>query len=361
VFPEQIVSHKLSSLCLSRDNNFNLLRLILSIGVVFTHSYLLLDGNMINDPVNKLLNINWGDLGYVTFFFIISGFVMAQSLFENKNIFSFIKNRFLRIFPAVFTANVFIILVCAFFVSIPFLNYFSKPDTLYFIYKNTILITDIRPRLGFNLFENNPYPHVLNAQWWTLPWNIKMYAGLVLLFGSVKQLSTPLFFNIIFVIISVVSFYFRIELGWWDNISLCFLAGIFFYVNKEYISLNYIYLSIVIAFYLIFCRTRFDELVSPILKGYMIFYFVFVFKKTHTLSKRLRDYSFGIFLYHLFIQQILVHFGVENKYFLFVSSLLLSLILAMLFVHFIESKMVNSRFAKKNSNNNSFTNHINVK
>ena len=71
-----------------------------TVGVVVTHSYALL-GLPEKDFLTKVTNslLSFSRLG-VYAFFVISGFLIANSLWHSENIKSFFWKRFLRIFPA---------------------------------------------------------------------------------------------------------------------------------------------------------------------------------------------------------------------------------------------------------------------
>jgi peptidoglycan/LPS O-acetylase OafA/YrhL len=138
-----------------------------------------------------------------------------------------------------------------------------------------------------------------------------------------------------FILTIITSFLFKTELGWWDNILSCFLGGMFFYINKDFIPLT---LSIFITsafLYLITSSTFIEPIVSPILKGYLIFYLAFIPKLN---LPKINDYSFGIFLYHFFIQQVLIVSGITHKGTLFFLSLLISFVLSFISYHFIETR-----------------------
>ncbi|MGH6976308.1 MAG: acyltransferase family protein, partial [Stellaceae bacterium] len=64
----------------SRDNNFDVLRLLAAISVIFSHSYLIAQGTQNYEPL-ILLTDNQSILGLcgVFVFFAISGFLVTQS------------------------------------------------------------------------------------------------------------------------------------------------------------------------------------------------------------------------------------------------------------------------------------------
>lgn len=102
----------------SRDNNFNLIRFIAAFGVLFSHSFSLAIGSIETEPFKQLIGMSFGQIA-VDMFFISSGFLIANSLFVNKNLANFLWARFLRIYPGLFAA----VLFCVFVVGLYFTSY----------------------------------------------------------------------------------------------------------------------------------------------------------------------------------------------------------------------------------------------
>ena len=93
-------------IALTRQNNFDVLRLLAAISVIFSHSFLIAEGTQNNEPL-ILLTGNQSILGLagVFVFFAISGFLVTQSFEQNPNPLRFLANRALRIFPGLFLAT----------------------------------------------------------------------------------------------------------------------------------------------------------------------------------------------------------------------------------------------------------------
>lgn len=91
-------------------NSFHLARLILAVLVVLTHAYTLVGAAT---PLNRLTGgqMNEGTLA-VDGFLVISGFLICQSGVRNRSVLKFLRNRVLRLLPALLCALVF----SAFFV-----------------------------------------------------------------------------------------------------------------------------------------------------------------------------------------------------------------------------------------------------
>jgi peptidoglycan/LPS O-acetylase OafA/YrhL len=83
-------------------NNFNLLRLVFALLVVITHSYPL-SGSKTGDYISRLTNgqVSFSFIG-LSGFFIISGYLVFQSLDRSTTLLEYYKKRCLRIFPGLF-------------------------------------------------------------------------------------------------------------------------------------------------------------------------------------------------------------------------------------------------------------------
>src|SRR6476646_268830 len=89
-----------------RQNNFDALRLVAAISVIFSHSFLIAEGTQNNEPL-ILMTSNQAILGLagVFVFFAVSGFLVTQSFEQTGNPLHFLAKRALRIFPGLFVAT----------------------------------------------------------------------------------------------------------------------------------------------------------------------------------------------------------------------------------------------------------------
>ena len=85
---------------MDRKNNFDALRLIAATSVIFTHAFLIAEGNQNRDPV-IVLSQNQCATGLVGVFvfFVISGFLVTQSWEQTNSLPRFLAKRALRIYP----------------------------------------------------------------------------------------------------------------------------------------------------------------------------------------------------------------------------------------------------------------------
>ena len=89
-----------------RGNNFDALRLIAATSVIFSHSFLIAQGNQEHEPL-ILLTGNQSILGLagVFVFFAISGFLVTQSYEQTRAPLRYLAKRALRVFPGLVVAR----------------------------------------------------------------------------------------------------------------------------------------------------------------------------------------------------------------------------------------------------------------
>jgi peptidoglycan/LPS O-acetylase OafA/YrhL len=95
-------------------NNFDFLRLLFASFVIITHSYAL-SGNKECDLLCQYTNgqVSFSYLG-VRGFFVISGYLVFQSLKRSRNIFDYSIKRILRLYPALILMLILTILFVPF-------------------------------------------------------------------------------------------------------------------------------------------------------------------------------------------------------------------------------------------------------
>jgi len=86
----------LSDYANNKDNNFNLIRLLAAVAVLFGHSYALL---RLDEPLAVSLHTSLGSIA-VDIFFIASGYLVGGSLLFKQSLRDYFLARILRIYPA---------------------------------------------------------------------------------------------------------------------------------------------------------------------------------------------------------------------------------------------------------------------
>lgn len=172
---------RIRSLVLVRDplaskssNNFNLLRILAAVGVIYGHAFGMFPMPNHTDFFAKILNgfTYSGQIAVLTFFFL-SGILVTRSAINSPSI-SFIVKRVLRIYPALFASLVITI------VAIKLLVYRALPlrSAAGYILVNFGTLTNRYFIPG--VFPKNQY-HAINGSLWTLPNEVRLYLILALM------------------------------------------------------------------------------------------------------------------------------------------------------------------------------------
>jgi len=162
----------------AHDNNFDALRLLFAVVVLFSHSYALLGKP--DELFAMLLGYDTGGGFAVAGFFVISGFLVARSALSS-GLRRYAAGRVLRIVPALAVVSILCVLVVGpLTTQLSLVEYFSRPAT--WNYLNNALIFPLRFVLP-GVFAGNPLQAV-NGSLWTLPIETAMYIGLPLLVAA---------------------------------------------------------------------------------------------------------------------------------------------------------------------------------
>ncbi len=164
-----------------RGDNYLPLRHLAALMVIYGHSYALarqVTGQ--SDIIAKLMPGFYAGNLAVYLFFAISGYLVTLSLLRHPGLWRYVRNRVLRVYPAYFVC----LLVCVFAIGLAFTNlpaaeYLGAEGTWRYLLRNLQPIT-----LAWHLpgvFENNPYPKVVNGTLWSLGLEVRWYFYLGLL------------------------------------------------------------------------------------------------------------------------------------------------------------------------------------
>ena len=161
----------------SHKNNFDLLRLAGALLVLFSHPY----GEMLHRPEEFVERWTGHRYALSTFglmvFFSISGYLVTGSLLHSTSIKQYTWKRFLRIYPGYIVVTLLsVFMIGPVFTNMPIANYFSNSLTWKFLYQNVLLLNSPRKLPG--VFNGNS----VNLSAWTLPFEIELYAMLLVLY-----------------------------------------------------------------------------------------------------------------------------------------------------------------------------------
>lgn len=156
-----------------RSNNFDAIRLLAALLVMVSHQLFFLGRAQ---PL--IAGRTLGDIG-VFAFFVISGYLVAESWYRDPHLVRFALRRFLRIWPALAVATAIISFIGAFITVLPANAYFG-PAVWRFIARNLQL------RVVYDLpgvFASSPVTAMsaVNGSWWSIPLEIRCYLYLAVL------------------------------------------------------------------------------------------------------------------------------------------------------------------------------------
>lgn len=309
----------------SHANNFDFLRFLGAAFVIYGHSY----------PVSnrgELDHLQLWSLGLfptahmgVALFFVISGYLIAQSLQNSTSAVNFLWKRALRIFPGLLVAALITIFVLgALATSLPWAEYFQNINTYKYL-----LIVKLYPPYPNTLpgvFDQTPDTAVNNSLW-TLAYEFTCYFALLLaslLFPKNKRTWILTVFVILW-----ASFFFWFHYLHTSSASLpllnlkiynllefgiYFLGGSVGYYYKEYIPFRgYLALGALMLWlgsYVLASRFSFVPLsaiiwVRYLAIPYLVLYLSFLKGPLNGFG-RYGDFSYGLYIYAYPIQRIIV-------------------------------------------------------
>ena len=325
-----------------RDNNFNLLRCIAALMVIYAHSWELSGSGDGAEPLKVLLGGGLGSLA-VNAFFIISGYLVMQSWGRQHSLLNFCRARVFRVIPGLAGVLLFTLLFTGLFcTTLDSAAFFRAPDTWKYFYKNLLMIKAEYDLPG--VFAGNHYPEAVNGSLWTLRYEMKMYLALAVLglLGWLGGVKLRIFVGLFLV------WYFGLTLAryWWPEplvatemlkLSLCFFTGGLAARFGQYLPLRGWWLLPLGGLVLLARGSLWYDLCSVLFLAYAIFCIAYLLRGTILQFNRLGDYSYGLYLYAFPIQQALVARWPEIAPLeLFGAAGLLTLVCACLSWHLIE-------------------------
>lgn len=293
-----------------RPSGFDYMRLILSLGVVVSHSVLYCYGDPAAyefwaSPARPFLK--W----LVPMFFVLSGFLVAGSLERSGSVVSYMGLRAIRIFPALAALVAVTALVIGPVVTVlPLSDYFS--DT-----KFTRYLMSAYGHMGFTLpgvFGDLPYPSNVNSQLWTIPYELKAYIilGLLMFLGVAKRgylallAAVALLGRDLYLKISSGSNFEAMMSTGGEFLMPFFLCGAWLYFYRDRVPHHFALfaLSVVLSVVLL-CYVRGGEYFAILPTAYVTVY-LGVLNPPRSVVSAMGDYSYAVYLWGAVIQQTVV-------------------------------------------------------
>lgn len=293
-------------------NSFGVIRLLMALAVLVSHSYFFVTGNPLDEPLVLITGHSLGEHAVQVFFFL-SGVLVTQSYIKSGSIIDFGAARALRIFPGLIVC----VLVTALLLG-PALStlspaaYFADPLLLRYIAKSALLVTGAAPLPA--TFQDLPAAGLVNMSLWTLKYEVLCYfvlgvAGAAGIFAPRYRVVTiaaaAIFVTVVFLKVpGNTQDYTNLE-----NVryfALYFTTGVLACLVKDHLVLSGAGVVICGAAFAALIGTAFGEVACAVFLGYATMYaasidFGVLKRVTHET-----DLSFGVYIYAAPIQQGLV-------------------------------------------------------
>ncbi len=315
---------------------FDYLRLILSVSVLAWHSYQYTHGGPAAYEIANAWSA-WLTLLILPMFFSLSGFLVASSLQRVSSLTVFAWHRVIRIVPAL-AVDVFLsaLLLGPFLSELAPSDYFSSPAFLSYFWNVLGYIHFELP----GVFIHSPVPNIVNGNLWTVPYELECYLVLIVLaVVGVTRRKEILLYGV--VVLCVATAIYRHGQGMsFETIPpnvpgrplvLCFLAGVALNLVRHRVPYRRDLAVVLGALALIMLRDKTLLTLAPLPVAYFTAWLgLHQPRKIPVLMDG--DYSYGIYLYAVPIQQTVQQLIPMGSTYL--GNLVISLVLVSLFAMF---------------------------
>lgn len=306
-----------------RENSFHLLRFVLAAMVILYHAYLVVGRT---SPL-EMLTGHQCDEGTIAVdgFMVISGFLITQSAVSSRNALTFLRNRILRIYPALCCALVFTaFLVGGLAYSGDYAAYLHLRGNgpLDYILSWLSLCT-VRTQWGITgVFAGNLRQGV-NIPLWTLPNEAALYLlmALIMLLGITRRRWVYPLLLAVFTALHVLWMGFGVKVlaltssrAWvlntanWERtirVSMLFFAGACLFCYREYVPRSLVLAAVSAGLFALSIVLGAGQWGQVVTLPYLIY--CLGTARAGKPFEKYGDLSFGMYVYSYPLQQLLVH------------------------------------------------------
>ena len=285
-------------------NNFDFLRLAAALTVVFSHSYLIAAGTQSNEPLVWFTH-NQCSLGLVSVFvfFVISGYLVTESFCRNPRPGGFVLRRAARIYPALVVNGLVLAFVLGPIVTtLPLPAYFSDRRLGDFLldyaamWPGPLTLPDV-------LFTDTTVGNLVNGAFWTLCFEVMMYAT-VLILGVARILRLPTALFLLALGVAAIWWDERWSLMWlgylrgWLWMLSHFAAGMVMYFLRDRLVFRWYYALAAVALLLV--TSQFGGFITffALSGGYLtIWAATAAYWPRLDYARHVGDLSYGVYIY----------------------------------------------------------------
>lgn len=306
-------------------NNFGFLRLLFATLVILSHCPEMIDGNRSREILTRIFGTMSLGTAAVDGFFLISGYLILQSLTSSRSYFEYLCKRVLRIYPGYIVAFVISL-------GIGSLGGGRIADPVQIPLDVMRALSLHTPQLD-GAFAGNPFA-IVNGSMWTVSYEFRCYL-LVMLLGAFGVLRSRLVYVSLTaaLLLSVLG---GLDFRWSPTVvaalgqaklseqfAFAFLVGGAFHLFRDKIVYTpRAALFALTALILLMFSPVFAETALVIFGGYALFYLALKFNSAwlSRIGSKV-DLSYGIYLYAWPIQNLLIwHYRQISPWLLFALS-----------------------------------------
>jgi len=324
-----------------RDNNYDLLRLILALMVIVSHGTPALLGKNAPEPLSHFLPGSTLGGVAVAGFFVISGYLVSASWCASTPL-TYFEKRARRIGPGFIVACVATAALAVATSTNP-AGSVLRTNWLYAI----ITTLTIRRPVVWQEYSLNPFPFETNASLWTIKYELTCYIGTAILgflgcFRHGMRRAVAALFAIFLatnLILSVNQLTESIA-GHAVQLGSCYVAGLLAYCFRTVLPRSRLLMGIcAVSFLLPHFYKHLTYIVLPTSGAYCLLCLIYAKNKYSQSITRFGDLSYGLYLYGWPVEQGLIAIiGVSafTVHSLVAATIVLCLLLAYLSYRFVE-------------------------
>jgi len=327
------------------DNFFTPLRLLFATLVVIGHSFAI----ALRDPMSEPQLFFHYTFSYlaVNLFFIASGFLVTKSMLYRGDVAEYSSARVLRIYPGLIVHMLFVMFIIGpLATSLNLGEYFTHID---FLKQPFVVLSFLSAQMYLpGIFESNA-EQMGSAPLWTLRYELLAYIGTAVLFSlgllKKKWMALAQF------IVPSMAWVAAHGLGVYENIpgtiqmllrfGIAYGLGAAIYAYRDRLSFHALGIPLMIGLAGLTSKLQVFEVTMNLMLAYMVMWAAYVRAPKLNFLQKLSDISYGIYIYHWCILQLVFMWMPKlSVAALFLITLPITFILASLSWHFVEKPML---------------------
>lgn len=331
---------------MNEKNNFDIVRVVLAFIVMLVHSAEVTRNQSLSFFADYL-NSDFAVKG----FFAISGYLIARSYIRSSGLVSYALKRARRILPAYFFVILCCFLIGLFLTTYQPIKFILDSGTIKYLAANLTFLNFAHPSLP-GVFSSNPNQS-MDGSLWTIKAEITLYIILPFVIPFIQKNYKLTISIILLIAVSWFLYFTKIYHGpKGGTIAKQFVyLSSFFFVGSLY-SLNEVvfkrigFITIVsLCCYFIFRGSSFNVFIEMIAFPSVVIYACTSFFKEIHINK-VGDLSYGIYLYHWPIIQLIQHYGIFDRH-PYLGEILL--VISTCSVSYLSWHLLENKFLKRKS------------